>query len=382
MILPLVVTSIALPSLINKFFVSFFIFMLICVNYQNVFKKNELVKKLFMTLFFFPAIILCITNTPQEVIRFIPILLIIFLFPYKDIYFNKKLFYVLVLFLIIYMFFTQILLILSNAWILEFREIYYPFLYEENLFKYYEFSENLLHDIRGVRTLRSGGLFHSPNDLASFMFFNFVILTLLQQDQIFNKKHYWLIFNFTLIITLFSLYFTASRTYIFILFLFYGLTFALPIIKKMFNGMNNNRFYYIYLIAALFIGALAIILFSNLFLQAFTYSNSMWVKFFLLDQYLENASLFSLIFGGEHEYVFDADWGYLIGSFGIIGMINFFVLLTLIFSKIPLSRNIIICIIFIGFANSVFYGLLSAVQVLIILIISNNIIAVKGNKTD
>ena len=81
------------------------------------------------------------------------------------------------------------------------------------------------------------------------------------------------------------------------------------------------------------------------------------IKYSILFNYLENASVFNLIFGGIF-FNFDAEFSLWIGAVGLIGVIAFFNFYRMVYQYSPQSKALLISLLLISIGGSLFYSLL------------------------
>jgi len=136
---------------------------------RNIF---YVLKKLLIISLFIPGVVLVIFNSPNDLIRLAPILLIILGFPFYDFKVRARPIKILSFYIIIYFIVTQVLLALGNSSLLNFREVWYP-----NEYGYvwnYGFVDSI---VSSLGQFRAGGLYYNPNVLASVIVLYYFIFS-------------------------------------------------------------------------------------------------------------------------------------------------------------------------------------------------------------
>ena len=77
--------------------------------------------------------------------------------------------------------------------------------------------------------------------------------------------------------------------------------------------------------------------------------------------------------GGRYGVFYDMEYGYWIGSIGIIGTIGLILLFRNLYIENKILRLYFVVFLFMSLGNSLFYGLLTAVIALNIIIISSSL---------
>ena len=121
-------------------------------------------KKLLIFFLFTPSIIMAIFISPEDVIRFVPVLLFVFGFPFYDFNVRPLPTRLFAAFILVYLITTQTLLAFGNLTLIDFRNTWYP---DElgYLWNYGIIDSVLL----SLGKFRAGGLYFNPNVLASIV---------------------------------------------------------------------------------------------------------------------------------------------------------------------------------------------------------------------
>ncbi len=169
-----------------------------------------------------------------------------------------------------------------------------------------------------------------------------------------------------------SLFLAGSRTYTFV-FIMYLLLGAYPVFARFLALGKVSVKYLISGMLVVLSGVYLFITISERLFQGFSSEGSAGIKGVILRNYVDsalvNGDYMSLLFGGIHSVMFDADWGYWIGALGFVGLFSIFIYYILVIRVIPPARAAVLSFLLIGVGNSLIYGLASAVQVLIVVII-------------
>ena len=100
----------------------------------------------------------------------------------------------------------------------------------------------------------------------------------------------------------------------------------------------------------------------------FSQQDSGTTKLNILLKYIDQVSLFKLLFGGEFNAQFDSEYGYWIGSSGICGVIAFYIIYKMIYKFSNDSAPILFGFLMISAGNMLFYNLLNTPIICVILI--------------
>ena len=343
-------------------------------NIFYVFKK-----KLLIVLLFVPSIVLATFNSPENLIRFVPVLLMILGFPFYDFKIRARPIKILSIYIIIYFIVTQVLLALGNFTLLNFREVWYPDEYGQVW--NYGFVDSI---VLSLGQFRAGGLYYNPNVLASVIILYYFIFSASSQyaeqsDINLSKKKNIArkIMNiFILALVSFSLLFTGSRTAMMALIGYIGVkNFDAALLKKALIKKNT-----------LWAGLFILIFLSFTFDRVFegVVSGSAYYKLDILMNHISNSNFSELLFGGVFNIHFDNEYGNWIGASGFLGILAWIVILRMLYRTVPITGPLIVAILLTAVGNTLFYGLLTgSIVVILLLIISSyhwQIIVEKKNK--
>ena len=320
-----------------------------------------------------PGIFGAFFASPEDLVRFLGILLIVLGFPYSS--FKIKHFPIVLLssIILLYLIVTQILALQGNQIILSLRDIAYNYENAE-VHRGYGVTDNIfknLFDFSYLKT-RGGGLYSNPNTLAGIVIIYFFIFDIswkyFNQIRSYGKKNwdkyfYWCIFS----LVFFCLMQTKSKTYL-IAFLAYLIFQHLDVINLLRLRIKKK------LMITLFFGVGIFSLFFVKFIEAiFLEGGSVFIKNSILFNYLENASVFNLIFGGIF-FNFDAEFSLWIGAVGLIGVIAFFNFYRMVYQYSPQSKPLLISLLLTSFGNSLFYSklLVSILIPLFVILLSSS----------
>ncbi len=353
LLISILIGSVA-PSYYNKFIIIFSFVLLFILSINAVSKISQL--SIFNILFFLPGIIVVAFNHPFELIRFFPVLYIIIFSPFCFIKINGRVLRYTCVGILIYLIFSQILIASNSVFWVEIRDNFYPV--DKNVFEYGELPNEGFQ----FRTFRAGGIFYNPNVLG------LVILLIYLIFLKFNSKSS-LILNIILsVFCFFSLILTGSRTAIAGLILYFLLNTIVPyffrILKQ--NKVSIRSFLF-YCSISIFLFIFLISFYSYITEAFFDKTDgSGYIKIMILKNYLTQSDLFSLLIGGHYGTQFDNDLGNWIGFSGFFGIIALFILYArLIYNNS--TRAISISILTMGIGNTTFFGLLSAVIIVVLL---------------
>ncbi len=370
------------PVTIGKPLTTLLVLYLFILNTTFWSENGEAVRslgmKLMLILLLFPALLLTIFDSPREdLARFLPIILLITLFPYKNIKPDNKTLNYIALLILIYLTLTQLLMATGNSFALNLRDSLYEYTDSQAIF-----DEGTIETLNLSKfgVYRSGGIFYNPNVLGSNLLMYFLIFHITSKthvsegyrDNIRKLRVYTTLF----IITTLSLFITGSRTATgsFFVFLFLDSYFK-PIRDLIMKGKINLKNLPVILLISV---SFTFTLFRSIerFSQGITNKEgSLNIKNQILIKYIKETfkeDPFNLMVGGNYSIAFDADWGHLIGGFGILGT------LAIISYYIVLTRNnqttfpAVVALILAGFGNSIIFNLATSLQVLILMIIYAN----------
>ena len=331
---------------------------------RNIF---YVLKKLLIISLFIPGVVLAIFNSPNDLIRLVPILLIILGFPFYDFKVRARPIKILSFYIIIYFIVTQVLLALGNSSVLNFRQVWYPSEYD------YIWNYGFIDSITSsLGQFRAGGLYYNPNTLASVIILYYFIFNTssqyIEQSSInFSKKKIntrKIINLFMLALVSFSLFFTGSRTAMVALIGYIGVqNLHIALFKKL--QIKKNTLW-----AGLFCLIFLFLIFDRIVKGVST--GSLYIKLKILMNYLSESNSLKLLFGGTHNTHFDTEYGNWIGAYGFLGLLAWFITLRMIHRTIPLTKPLIFAILLSAMGNTVLYGLLTGSIMLAVVLISSS----------
>jgi hypothetical protein len=332
---------------------------------KNLMKHH--VMKLFVTLGFVPGLAQALYYSPADALRFAPIILLTLGFPYGNLIFRAEVLRKIVTLLILWLFGSQVLIALNFTPMMSFRESWYPI--EENLWNYGS-VDSLIFEFK---SFRAGGLYYNPNVLALMIILLLFAFYYLVQAEIMVKKKRSLAGRDTfsavlfLILTIagFSLWLTGSRTALGGLFL---LGYVLFSKRKLSSKSSFRKFQNILLVlVSIFVLYEVYFYFVDGFISE---EGSARIKFEIFSNYLENASILQLLFGGTYDLHFDAEYGYWLGAAGISGIVSILSFLTFLLKNFPSTWPLVGLYLLMSIGNSLFYGLLSGVLLFLLVVLA------------
>jgi hypothetical protein len=190
--------------------------------------------------------------------------------------------------------------------------------------------------------------------MASFTLISYMILLVLSES-----KQVRVIFG---IIVLISLFLAGSRTYFLIYIMF------------MMVSTSVGRLKYLYLLLVPLGVVIIVDKITKYFVEDFSSDQgSMSIKTRILLDYFkrlmdEPYGFVSFILGGEFKVQFDSDIGYILGAWGLIGGLLYLIAISIYLKKNPQSLKYMLLIMLSMFSNSLFYGLLTAFMMMVLMI--------------
>ena len=353
-------TSFAKLSII----LAFFLILLRIIKINKIsFDKSKIIILALLT----PGIILTAINSTQDLLRFVVLLFILLGFPFTEFKSNKKLIMNFSLLILIYLIFTQIFISFGINWLISFRDNWYPheysYIFEYKSYIDFNKDENIIELIGNYRL---GGLFHNPNVLGSVVLLFFFIYDACYFKQENKNK---LIYLFIVIIVLFSLLLSFSRTAI-IGFVTYYFVKNVNLKKLIIFRVEKKSL--VVLLASIIMS----IYMLDFVIEGLSITGSAGQKLNILFNYLKSSDLLPILFGGVHDTQyrsFDADLGNWIGAVGFMGLVGIIIFFRKIMTINNFSSPFVITLFVMSIGNTVLYGLLSASIVFCyFLIISNN----------
>lgn len=283
-------------------------------NLKNI--KYMIEYKLFFILFTFISFLIGVFNgiPSNQLIRYFTIIILIYTYP-LNISLTKN--YYKVFFVIgIYLVAIQILRIFNINFIDNFIDKFYPI--EENVWGNFLVSEN--NNITTVFENRLSGIYYNPNIMGQSILILYILLSL-NIKKYFNNNYILL----TTLVCFLSILLTGSRTSMF--------TFILIFISNLyFNSSKKNLliiFIPIFILFTILVYNFELRVFSNM-LHLFSDKEDsgsaklvMFINYLKFDAFSSLNNILTFIFGKLNwDTQFDADPGYIINFFGIIGLIN------------------------------------------------------------
>ncbi len=284
--------------------------------------------KLFFILFTFISFLIGVFNgiPSNQLIRYFSIIILIYTYP-LNISLTKN--YYKVFFVIgIYLVAIQILRIFNINFIDNFIDKFYPI--EENVWGNFLVSEN--NNITTVFENRLSGIYYNPNIMGQSILILYILLTL-NIKKYFNNNYILL----TTLICFLSILLTGSRTSMFTFIIIFITNFYL-------NSTKKNLFIIFIPICILFtilVYNFELRVFSNM-LHLFSDKEdsgsaklSMFINYLKYDAFSNFNNILTFIFGKLNwDTQFDADPGYIINFFGIIGLINIVIFFIKVYSTL------------------------------------------------
>lgn len=326
--------------------------------------------KILIIILLLPGIAITAINSPADLIRFIIFFILIMGFPFSDFSINQKYVLRFSFFILLYLIVTQIFIAINNPIFFSFRENWYP-----NEFDYVWQNINMYgvttagNILTSIGKVRAGGLFYNPNVLASVITLYFFIFLISLDNFRWEKTTFYIKLLYFLFLSLIflSLAFTFSKTYMVSFVLF----FLLKEVTKINFVKLSIKFWHLFTIPAILL--ILFFLYDEIISSFYKVDGSMNIKLSTIYIYIMNEDVFSLIFGGRHDVFFDMEYGYWIGASGIIGFIGLFIFFRILYLRVKIVRLYLLIFLLMSIGNSLFYGLLTGVIALNVIIISSSI---------
>ena len=327
-------------------------------NLSYLFKK-----KLLILLLFIPSIVITTFDSPEELIRFVPVLLLVFGFPFYGFKVQARPIMILSICILAYFIVTQYFIAVGNTAFINFREVWYPSIYSE-VWNYGSVDEV----INAYRAFRAGGLYFNPNTLANVTVLYYLIYSVsskYKQQKNINFSKIKILNLFILISVFFSIYFTGSRTHLIALMTFIVVSnFDMSLLKK---GLIKKNTFWVLLFFSIFL-----FLTMDDILRGLDSEGSANIKFQILTNYLKSSNFLKILFGGTYNVQFDNEYGNWIGSTGFFGMLAWFLILRMFYITIPSIGYLIFPFLMASVGSTLFYGLLTGSIVIILLVITSS----------
>jgi hypothetical protein len=369
LIISLFAISVFAPNVYAKQLVLFF-FIFLFIKFiisKNIFYLLN--TKILILILFSPGIILSLISFNEVFFRYLPVLFIVFYFPFTNFRLNFLFILLCMIFIFFYLVLTQIFLSFENELFLNFRNFWYPFEYAE-LFNVDKIDNPLKQIIENTRISRFGGLYYNPNTYAGILFILYLIIDKLFKYYFDNiliiKKKATITYFIINLFFIVSLLFAGSLTIMvsYILYKIITLKERKLYKKKFLNFLKTVFLFFLILLTVPMLGYELVNLGSTA---------SFGIKLSIFYRYLEEVNLLNLLFGGTFDIFFDQEYGYWLGASGLSGLFAFFLLFKTIIKTIPSSKSLILSFLLIGFGATIFYNFMMISLVIILLIINSAI---------
>lgn len=324
-------------------------------------------KKVLIILLFTPGIIFAIFTSSENLIRFVPVLLLVLGFPFYGFKIKAKPIMILAISILVYFIATQTLLAFGNSILLNFREVWYPTEFD-GAFNYGTVDTLFFTP----EEFRAGGLYYNPNVTASVILLYYLIFSAsfqyISENSInFSKKKPFMkniLYLIILGLVSVSLFFTSSRTAIITLVVYVASqNFNMNLLKK---GLIQKKTFWAFLFTSIFL----LFVGERMIDGVVSTEGSANAKFQILTSYLADVDFLTLILGGTFNIQFDNEYGNWIGASGLLGIFAWINIFKMMYHKIFQTRALIIAFLFTAVGNTLFYGLLSGSIVLILFCIT------------
>ena len=342
------------PKSISYLFIPILLLILSVIHsdiiYKFFYKKITLLFFLSLSLFFVIA-----TSSNPNIIRYIPILMLITLFNYKNISTShiSKVVIASTLLLIT----SQIGIAYDISFFINVRNNFYPI--ELDLWSAEHLSSGF-----SFRESRYGGIYYNPNVMGQML--SILLVTSLLAEQNMRLKA---IISSAIII---SIILTGSRT---------ALIVSLITIAWFIHTNIKHKLTSYFLILS---GIVGIIIIGGAFIESlqqgvFESDGSANIKFTILMQYLQehtqtwNGLTKILLGSGSHDdLIFDSDYGDIIGHFGLMGFLIIIAFLYILYKNLPYENKFVFSIILFMFGNTLLYNLQASIGFFVILVLAFN----------
>ncbi len=342
------------PKSVSYLFIPILLLVFSVIHSDTIYKffYSKLALLFFLSSSFFFVIA---TSSNPDLIRYAPILMIITLFNYKNIYTAhiSKVAIASVFLLIT----SQIGIAYDISFFTNVRNDFYPI--ELDLWSAEHLSSGF-----SFRESRYGGIYYNPNVMGQML--SLLLVTLLLAEQNIKLK---IIISSAIII---SIVLTGSRT---------ALIVSLITIAWFIHTNIKHKLTSYFLILS---GIVGIIIIGGAFIGSlqqgiFESGGSANIKFTILMQYLQehtqtwNGLTKILLGSGSHDdLVFDSDYGDIIGHFGLIGFLTIIAFLYILYKNLPYENKFAFSIIFFMFGNTLLYNLQASIAFFVILVLAFN----------
>ena len=374
LILPLVVLSALAPTSAAKTLCIASIALVLLYGLRLRTLSKHLKWKLAISLLFLPGFLNALLVSPENLVRFAPVFLLSWLYPYDPISVDIKLLRAACFASVCWLVVGQIFLALGNPGMVAIRDNYYPI--DFNGWNY-GITETI---VQGFGEFRAGGVYYNPNVLAGNIFLAYLPLYILRNYSEMQEKwsaHFPSLFHISTFMAGLGIFLTATRSYI----VPFALLFLLPNLYSLIRLIISLRFSFRHF-SLVFACIILFSLVSERLLQGFDAdsSGSAAIKNQILSSYIDSVDVNHLIFGGFYNLQFDAEYGYWLGSAGVLGLLAVLLFYFMIVANSSASAPIILLFLLIGIGNTLLYGLLTATLIIpvIILLARESFIAQPG----
>ena len=318
-------------------------------DYKNII-RNIGIKTIFITPLFLSLLHSIVVTGTQDIIRYLPIILMILLCRYKGISFKYVTFITTVITVILIS--TQIAIALDMSVVTELRNYLYPI--EKDVWAVGVSELNLEFN----RSKRYGGIYYNPNVLGQMLVFSYLFILL--SDLKLPIK--FLLSSFILM----SLLLTGSRTAIIIYFI--------STIIFYFYNSNIKRKYIVKTIVIVFSFTslfIAGVMVESIMQGVTDPADSLYIKTYILIDYFDNISgVASILLGsGATNIQFDSDIGNIIANFGLLSFISIVAFIMYLYYKTEKQLRYVFTIFLFMFSNTLIYNLQSSIVLLTLLMV-------------
>lgn len=344
------------------------LFALLPIPSSNIFIK------LLVTTLLMPGIAQSFSYMPTDLLRFIPVLMLTWLYPYKRLTINFRILEFVSIIVICYLFITQVLIGYGIEPFLDFRDRWYPI--QENPWNY-GIAPSLFP---AFREYRFAGILYNPNVYASVVFLVFLVYLYSKSNRgdatwrneviDFQSTRVAVLISAVVIL---SLFLSGSRTYLFpaVMLLAWSLIKRRPALPLHF-GLLFFPLIVFYFLEYLIEGTLGE--------QA-----SLGYKASVFFTYLFDTTTFNLLFGSDVnvlEVGFDSEYGCWLGRAGILGLSGIFMFYLFLCSKQVSIAPLATVLLLVGLGNTQLYGLLTGVLSLVLVILAVKKLTINASKSE
>jgi hypothetical protein len=360
MVMPITPTIIAKELVV----ISYLILIIRILFSKDLFKLIN--TKLLIFIFFVPGLFFSLMGNIENTLRFVTLLLIILGSPFSNIMIRKKNINFVSLLIILYLVLSQFYLATGNKIFLNFRETWYPFEYGY-IFENGFFTDSIIGSIIDKQNwFRPGGLYFNPNTLATLVFLYFLIYDItssqnVKDNLIRHKKFKKIIYFCVFILVTLSILLTKSRTII--------ISYSVYLIFSNFNLKQFIKFNITSILTMLIPTAILLFKFTIIYEGIFNYEQSFYLKITLLNQYIQNSDLITLMFGGTFDYFFDMEYGYWIGASGLFSFFGFYIYFKKMIQVVPKMKVLLLSFLLISFGGTLLYNLLNSPILLSLIVV-------------